>query len=340
VPVSRCHNLPICLCWGLVVSGLILAVAHAQPQALPATVLSVEQPAVPRGYLPDGRAFQPGMPSGLVPADEDISSPSVGIFPPQPDRLMIPDPWAWQILPDGLMYKAYLAGQRESRFASMWVHDDTGWLWNTVLGGHVGLLRYGTADALLPEGWQFDLEAAAFPRLDIDRNLITADFRVGVPLTTRQGPWEGKLGYYHLCSHMADEYLTMHPGLTRLNYVRDAVVLGIALRPTLDWRLYTEVDWAFHNDDGAKPWEFQFGAEYSPARPTGCAGAPFLAVHGHIRQDVDFGGNITAQSGWQWRGQTGRLARVGAQYFNGKSDLGQFYYQHEEQIGVGLWCDY
>jgi hypothetical protein len=82
------------------------------------------------------------------------------------------------------------------------------------------------------------------------------------------------------------------------------------------------------------------GAEYSPAGPTGPWGAPFFAVNGHLRQVNDFGGNVTAQTGWQWRGNTGHLLRIGMQYFNGMSEQGQFYNRFEEHIGGGLWYDF
>jgi len=75
--------------------------------------------------------------------------------------------------------------------------------------------------------------------------------------------------------------------------------------------LYAEAGWAFYVDGGTEPWEFQFGAEYSPLGPTGLAGAPFLAVNGHLRQEVDFGGSLVVQAGWQWRGRTGHLMRAG-----------------------------
>jgi hypothetical protein len=40
------------------------------------------------------------------------------------------DVWDWQVLPDGLIYRSYLAGVKEPRFASQWVHDvRQGWLW-------------------------------------------------------------------------------------------------------------------------------------------------------------------------------------------------------------------
>jgi len=255
------------------------------------------------------------------------------------------DCWTWQFLPDGLMYKSYLAAGRESRFASKWIYEqDDGWLWDVALGGRVGVLRYGTEDDAWPEGWQLDVEGAAFPRLDLenDRDMVSTDFRFGVPLTARQGPWEGKFAYYHLSSHLADEYLQRHPGAlaTRINYVRDTLVLGIALRLAPDLRLYSEAGYAFWTDGGSQPWEFQFGVDYSPVLLTGALPAPFFAVGGRIREEVDYGGNFTVQAGVQWRGRSGHIFRLGAHYFNGMSDQYQFFNQHEEQIGVGLWYDY
>jgi hypothetical protein len=250
--------------------------------------------------------------------------------------------YTWQIVPDGLMYKEYLAGRRESRMSNVWAYDSDkkSWFWDATLGGHVAVLRYGTQDALWPEGFEADIDGAAFPRLDGDRNLVSADFRVGLPLTFRQGPWEGKFGYYHLCSHISDAFLEMNPGTERIPYVRDSLVLGVAYRLTPDLRFYGEADWAFHTDGGAKPWEFEFGAEYSSMQPTGFRGSPFVAVNGTLRQDVDYGGNFAAQAGWQWRGVTGRLFRIGAEYFTGKSDQRQFFRINEQLVGVGIWYDY
>ena len=183
------------------------------------------------------------------------------------------------------------------------------------MGCHGGrprrLLRYGTDNDFWPQGWQLDVEGAAFPRLDLEHNedLTSVDFRGGVPSTTRQGPWEIKFGYLPHQFPLGDEYLLNNPGFTRLNYVRESLVAGVAvyLRPSL--RLYSEAGWAFHTDGGAKPWEFQFGADFSPPEPTGLCGAPFFAINGHLRQENNFGGNLTVQTGWQWRGRTGHLFR-------------------------------
>ena len=253
------------------------------------------------------------------------------------------DSWQWQSLPEGLIYRAYLAGGRESRFAGQWFHEkDKGWLWDSALGAQLGILRYGTRNAAWPEGYQLDLEGAAFPRLTLDkfRDLVSVDFRVGVPLTFRQGPWESKFGYYHLSSHRGDAFMVKNASLDRVNYVRDVIIFGLAMRPTPDLRFYAETGWAFYTDGGAEPWEFQFGFDYSPARPTHVVfGVPFFAINGRIREEVDFGGNMTIQTGVQWRGETGRLFRLGMHYFNGMTDQYQFFREHEQQIGVGVWYD-
>lgn len=252
-------------------------------------------------------------------------------------------PWHWQWLPDGLTYPAYMASGRESRMGSVWAYEkDHGWLWDIALGGHVGILRYGDDDPDLPHGWQIDLEGAAFPRLDLasQRQMTSTDFRFGVPLSVRQGCFETKLAYYHLSSHLGDDFLLDNPGSMPVNYVRDVVVWAVGVRIIENMRGYAEAGYAFCRDGGSKPWEFQFGIDWSRVRPESFFGSPFFAINGRLREEVDYGGNLTVQTGWQRRGESGNLLRLGFQYFNGKSDAYQFFTEHEEQFGVGLWYDF
>ena len=261
-----------------------------------------------------------------------------------PSRARNHEVWCHQVLPDGLIYRSYLAGIKESRFAGQWVHDvNHGWMWDITLGGRVGILRYGTSSADHPEGWQIDIEGAGMPRLDLeqaDRDLMAADFRFGVPLTYGRGIYQTKFGYYHLSSHLGDEYMVRHSTLLRRNYSRDVIVWGHSVFLTEDIRLYGEAGWAFAYDGGAEPWEFQFGAEYSPAKLTGHRGAPFVAINAHLRQEFDFGGNLVVQTGWQWRGYSGHLFRIGMHYFQGMSDQWEFYDQYEDKLGFGIWYDF
>ena len=250
----------------------------------------------------------------------------------------------WQILPSDIIYHSYLAGPKEPRFAAVFWHDKSlGWQLDYTVGGRVGLLRYGNSDPIWPQGFQLDIEGAAFPRVNLDQNmdLDAADFRVGLPLTYGKDKWQAKLEVYHLSAHVGDEFLIRHPTFDRINYVRDALVAGLSYYPVNMLRLYGEAEWGFHVDGGAKPWAFQFGFEVSPLRNNGCGGDPFLALNTSFREDVDFGGSLCLQTGWQWRGNNNRrLLRTGLHYLTGKSNQFEFYRQGEDQLGVGLWYDF
>ncbi len=256
---------------------------------------------------------------------------------------LVPGGWHWQLMPTDLIYKSYLAGMKEARAGTSitWVKDDTR-LWEGVLGARVGLLRYGDRDPLMPEGFQIDAEGAAQVRLDVDSHVDVraTDYRVGVPLTYGIGIHQVKFGYYHISSHLGDEFVLAYPGYPRLNWSRDALVLGYSIYVTDMLRLYAEAGWSFRCEV-SEPWEFQFGADWAPNAPTGFRGAPFFAINGHLRQEVDFGGNLAVMTGWSWMTDRDRhLLRFGVHYYNGKSAQYSFYDQSEEAIGLGLWYDF
>ena len=346
----------------LLLSGLgwatLATSAHAQPAAMPITVLDNRDAAQPAGPQPGGpRPDVPGQSMlGPQPMLAPVGPPSFqepvsGVAPP-PGAIALPNPqvppaaawvvpWTWQVLPDGLMYKNYLAGNEEGRLGSqLYYNKKIGWTWDASLGGHVGIIRYGTQEAAWPEGWQLDVDGAALPRLDSTRCIVSSDFRAGFPITYRQGSWEFKFGYYHLSSHLGDIYIEDHPGIMRLAYLREQLVFGVAYRPIPDLRFYSEANWAFAEGGGSQPWEFQFGIDYSPAQPSGFCGAPFAAVNSKIEEDLNYSGNVTFEAGWQWRGPTGHTLRTGLEYFDGYSFQRQFYNVYQQFVGAGVWYDF
>jgi hypothetical protein len=260
-----------------------------------------------------------------------------------PDYLGSDPAYGWHLMPQGLIYRSYLAGAKEPRFRSVWNHEtNDGNIWDVTLGGNVGILRYGTRGDVRPEGWQLGIEGAGLVRLDLDedRDVDAADYRFGIPLSWGDSIYQVKFAYYHLSSHVGDEFLQKNPGFNRLNYSRDVLVWGHSLYPADDWRVYGEIGYAFYVDV-AEPWEFQFGIDWCPNGRTGGRGAPFAAFNGHLREEVDFGGNIVTQAGWSWRRSpaTG-LFRIGVEYYNGKDDQFSFFDQSVEKIGGGIWYDY
>lgn len=282
------------------------------------------------------------LPEALVPnvgASGTFAAGGIGVDPAS-GRLV----WQHRMLPEGLVWRSYLAGVHEPRFSGIIFADKDGTpMLDVVLGGRMAVWRYGTNAPGAPEGYELQIEGAALPRLNLDQfwDLEAVDFRFGVPLVWRQDRWQWKAGYYHLSAHMGDE-LAAREGILaqRINYARDVLIAGVAFFPLPAWRWYAEAGWAFYTDGGAEPWEFQFGVDIATPGPTGPGGVPFAAVNGQLHEEVDFGGSLTTQAGWLWRGNSGRNLRLGVHYYNGKSSQYQFFDFFEEQLGVGLWGEF
>lgn len=252
--------------------------------------------------------------------------------------------WVWRWTPTGLLYHSYMAGEHEPRMALFTFSNLEGRnLWDATLGGRVGLLRYGNCDPVRPVGYQLDFYGAATPRLDADHreDLEACDYVFGLPITFGDEHWQWKFGYAHLSSHMGDEYAIRHPDALaeRINYVRDSLVLGTSYYLIPAWRLYGETGWAFNASGGAEPWDAQFGTEIANPLPSK-DWTPFLAINGRVRQELDFGGDVTIQAGWLQRGVLGQSLRLGGQYYSGKSNQFQFYTRNEQQLGIGVWYDF
>lgn len=255
------------------------------------------------------------------------------------------DGWHWQMLPVGIIYHSYWAGPHEPRISIDSFHERSGrTLWDATVGGRGGVIRYGNNDPLRPQGFQWDVYGAAVSRLDVEnsQDLDSTDYVFGFPWTYGVGNSQYKFGYAHVSSHLGDELAIREPDTLdeRVNYVRDSLVLGMSHYPWPAMRVYAEAGWAFHLSGGAQPWEFQFGNEISRPGPTGFHGSPFFAINGRLREEHNYGGDLTTQTGWLWRGIDGKVFRIGVHYFNGKSSQFQFYDQSEEQIGMGLWYDF
>ena len=266
-----------------------------------------------------------------------------GFFTPMPTAVYPTDRYYFQMLPDGLIYKSYLAGAKESRMSAHLIDlKDDGFVWDATLGSRIGIFRWGNGDPVRPVGWQLDVEGSAQVRLDVDDDVDvrSVDFRGGVQITHGDCWSQTKFGYYHLSSHLGDEFLLKNINFPRLNYARDVIILGRSLYLTDEFRVYAELGYAFYTQV-SKPWEVQFGFDYAPAHATGVCGAPFVAANVHLREDVNFGGNFVIQGGWAWRGDASdNLLRTGIHYYNGESSQFSFYDQNEQQIGLGLWYDF
>ncbi len=247
-------------------------------------------------------------------------------------------------LPVGTIFREYLADEKASRMSGHLLGSTGGRTFlDGTLGSKFALFRRGPLEPYSGnQAFEVAVEGSAQLRIDLENqgDVQAVDFRLGLPLAYRFGAWNTRFGYYHLSSHLGDEFLLENPTFQRLNYSRDALFLGLAYSLTPNHRIYGESSIGVAREISG-PLDFKFGIERAPAGVTGPRGEPFWALHGHLREEVDYGGNFTAQAGWAWRGPTtpGQL-RVGLHYFNGKSLQYSFFNEHEQQLGLGVWYDY
>lgn len=256
--------------------------------------------------------------------------------------LISPD-WRWVFLPQGFLYHTYWASAAEPRLSTRAINDSGGHnSEDSQIGGRIGIVRFGNPKS--EEGVQLDLLAGVNLRQNLDTSewdMTGTDYRFDIPLTYRQGPHALKFGFYHVSSHTGDEFLVHNPFVSRIDYWRNAIYLGYSYYVTPEIRIYGEIDYAFAREF-SEPWHFQFGFDWGPVRPTGVRGAPFLAVNAHLREELNWGGNVSLQAGWAWKGEglgAGTL-RTGLHYYNGGSSQFSFYQENEQQIGWGLWYDF
>ncbi len=251
--------------------------------------------------------------------------------------------WRWVFLPQGFLYHTYWASTAEPRLATR-AFNELGGLnsLDSQIGGRIGIVRFGNPDS--EEGFQLDLLGGANLRQNTDTydwDMTGTDYRFDIPLTYRRGAHAWKFGFYHVSSHMGDEFLKYHPSVERIDFYRHSLFLGYSYYVTPEFRVYGEIDYAIRHDF-SEPWHLQFGFDWGPVQPTGIRGAPFLAINGHLREELGFGGNVSAQTGWAWKGKglgAGTL-RTGLHYYNGGSPQFSFYRESEQQIGWGLWYDF
>ena len=317
------------------------------PESMPAPELRFLPPPQPQGPVVLDMPYEAGP---CCPEECPIPSGAASnCF----DDLWAPRPWGWHLLPNNLIYTSYLAGPKEPRFATVWYDVAAadpftpavrnGWMWDMTTGGRMSILRYGSDPVLHPQGFEVQVEGAAFVRLDPgdEVDLRSSDYRFGIPLVFGIGRWQTKFGYYHLSAHLGDEVMLKHWSFPRVNYLRDALVWGNSYY-LFDWlRIYGDVGYSFNNSGGSEPWEFQFGTELIQARPTGIAGAPFLAVNGMSRQELDWGGNVCVQTGWAWRGaRSEKLLRIGFEYLYGSDPQYEFVFYKQNRAGIGMWYDF
>lgn len=199
-------------------------------------------------------------------------------------------------------------------------------------------------------GWQVGVLAGVFAQFNLDapsKDLINADYVVGIPFSWRAGGWSTRVRLYHQSSHIGDEFLLGRPGFNRVNLSFEEVeaILSYDYR----WaRLYGGGGYLVHRepitlDHSRAQWGFELRGPTmdSPILGMVLAGlriTPVLGTDFKSFEELNWVINTNVIGGVEWSmdGSTRRF-RVLLNYYHGFNPYGQFFAQKIESVGFGLY---
>jgi Protein of unknown function (DUF1207) len=308
------------------------------PPSLPPLPAMPTVPTWPDSAVGTKRSTQISSPKGILGTFSDYFHECF-LWPDQP--------YEYGTLPATLLWKPPIANLREPQFYGIF-HNMGGKSYiDTAIGAQFGLGRIGPVGRSDPtkqlenEGIQLDVFGAVFTRFDPKRFLTAADYRAGIPLTYKRGPWSTKLSYEHTSTHIGDEYSEAY-NVKQKPLVLDEVVYGLSRYFGDHLRLYGQIGYAFNTakETNANNRErYDWGVSYTNYYDTGPVGRPFAAYDMDIRSYQSYTPNNSFQIGWQWVNH-GRSVRLAIQVFEGRSMFGQFYTKNESWIGFGGYYNF
>ncbi len=271
------------------------------------------------------------------------SPPEVSSISPDPGRVWLP-------VPETHLYPLHLADPRRPVFGLQRMHFSRSEIdqagndrFGLKLGGRLGLVRRHPEDRI-DRGWQLSMEGGFTGQFDIDNSTdnIGWDGVYGLTLSWRSSQALAfKLGALHnTSSHIGDEYIE-RTGRKRINYTREEMIGGVNWSITDRWQTYVESGWAYdlRNDELQEPWRAQAGLEYAATNSLWRQRLGwYAAVDTNATEERDWDVDTTVQAGFMYQARE-RVWRLGIEYYNGRSLIGEFFQDDERYIALGFWLD-
>jgi hypothetical protein len=211
-----------------------------------------------------------------------------------------------------------------------------------MAGGSYGLWRFHPVGA--PDrGVQIDVQGAfsgQFDRTSSQDNVgWDGYYGIQVAWVRGRGP-DLRFAAFHDSGHLGDEYIES-TGRERVDYTRQDLLVGASWKFRRHWRVYGDVAYgADVRNDFQDRWRGQYGLEYESDVLFGDGWGWYAAMDvGHFEEN-DWNADVTFQSGVQLRTDgIARTYRVGVEYYDGRSLMGEFFLQDERSVSIGFWLD-
>jgi hypothetical protein len=168
-------------------------------------------------------------------------------------------------------------------------------------------------------------------------NLINTDFKVGIPVIYRKGPFSFRGTLFHVSSHFSEEYIFRNgiSGFGENRNTYDAFEWH-ASWDVNSFRLYTGLGMAFNSPHKRGFWKFQGGCLYSrPLRPG--AKTNFIAgTDMQVLQETAYSLNTMLGTGFEFALRSDRTFQVLLQFYNGNLPYTQYTHLKVKYLGATL----
>jgi len=194
-------------------------------------------------------------------------------------------------------------------------------------GENFGLVRWQTAAV---KQWQVSIAGALFAQFNMDaesKDLINADYAIGISGTHRHGSGSYRLRVLHQSTHLGDELLLGESPPERVNYSLEAVDF-LAAYKWHDIRLYGGAGYLFNVEPSILDRiALQFGGDFLSNRYRLLKGNLTGGIDLTAFEGDDWGVNTTVKFGVEYGnpGSGNRRIRLMLEYYNGKAPFGQFF---------------
>lgn len=185
---------------------------------------------------------------------------------------------------------------------------------------------------------QLGLQGAVFALFNLDapsKDLINADYWIGLPWSYRKGPWSYLVRVYHQSSHLGDEFILGNPGLDRVNLSYEDVE-GLVSYEWQDWRFYGGGGYILNSEPNLERKHVQAGIEYVRARTLGRFDF-VAAVDMQASEELDWAHSRSYVAGFEFRSVTTRRVGLLLEHFRGHSPNGQFFREPLRYTGLGFY---
>jgi hypothetical protein len=243
------------------------------------------------------------------------------------------------------LFQPLVADPRQITYSAAWRFHDR------IAHGGVSAVSFGNSFPLFRwigiTPWccdaQIDLEGGVWAIFRLDRHLrdhhqrekiglLNSDYYVALVATALCDNWSYRFRFYHISSHLGDEFMCAYPAFRRLNPSREAVDLFASYQLSYALRLYggAGVNTRSNESFRIRPFYIEYGTEVRvfgwPSWSLCLFFQPFLAMHFRNWQYMNWNFDATYAAGFEISGFEGMRRKVRAflEYHDGYSVEGQF----------------